>query len=206
MSLEPVVRISALEHFVYCPRQCALVHGDQVWFDNKHIVRGERSHRRADSGQRTQGRGRRTLRSIPLWSEKLGLSGRADAVEFYGDGAVRPVEYKSGRRHGEAADLQVCAQGMCLEEMLGIDIPEGFVWHGGPRRRHKVLFDDELRGKVKAAVCSIRAQLLSGRLPSASYDERCVECQLRPHCLPDVSESPQRVEKYMRECVFSCVR
>ena len=127
MSAELVVPISAIEHFVYCPRQCALIHCDGVWNDNAHTVRGTRAHRRVDSGQHRRERGRQVLRAIPLWSEALGLSGRADAVEME-RGAVRPVEYKSGVRHGAAADLQLCAQAMCLEEMLDVAIPHG---HGG---------------------------------------------------------------------------
>ena len=134
MTPEPVVQISAIEHFVYCPRQCALIHCDGVWSDNAHTVRGSRAHRRVDSGEHRQERGRQVLRAIPLWSEELGLSGRADAVEVEGD-AVRPVEYKAGVRHGSAADLQLCAQALCLEEMLDVEIPHGYVWYGGPRRR-----------------------------------------------------------------------
>ena len=114
MTDEPIVAISAIEHFVYCPRQCALIHCDGVWSDNAHTVRGSRTHRRVDTGHHRRERGRLVLRAIPLWSETLGLSGRADAVEIE-RGAVRPVEYKSGVRHGSAADLQLCAQALCLE-------------------------------------------------------------------------------------------
>jgi len=117
MNIEPVVPISAIEHFAYCPRQCALIHCDGVWNDNEHTVGGTRAHRRVDSGEHRRERGRMVLRSIPLWSESLGLSGRADAVEM-ADNAVVPVEYKAGVRHGNAADLQLCAQALCLEEML----------------------------------------------------------------------------------------
>ena len=109
-----VIPISAIEHFVYCPRQCALIHCDGVWADNAHTVRGSRAHRRVNSGKARRERGKLVLRAIPLWSEELGLTGRADAVELDGD-VVRPVEYKSGVPHGTAADLQVCAQAMCLE-------------------------------------------------------------------------------------------
>ena len=107
----PVIAISAIEHFAYCPRQCALIHCDGVWADNSHTVQGSRAHRRVDSGQHRRERGRLVLRAIPLWSESLGLSGRADAVEIE-SGSVRPVEYKSGVPHGSAADLQLCAQAL----------------------------------------------------------------------------------------------
>ncbi|MYA08505.1 MAG: CRISPR-associated protein Cas4 [Holophagales bacterium] len=203
MNDAPIVPISAIEHFVYCPRQCALIHGDGVWADNAHTVRGSRSHRRVDSGQHRQERGRYVLRAIPLWSEALGLSGRADAVELE-RGAVRPVEYKSGVRHGLAADLQLCAQALCLEEMLGVDVPEGAVWYGGPRRRVHVEFTPALRGQAAEIVQQIREQLVVAVLPEAPNDQRCKECQLQYHCLPDVVAAPIRVERYVARHVFRC--
>lgn len=200
--LEPVVLISALEHYEYCARQCALIHGDGVWMDNVHTVRGRHAHRRVDSGEHRRERGVRTLRSIPLWSEALGLSGRADVVEVR-DGAVYPVEHKSGVRHGRAADLQVCAQAMCLEEMLQVDIPSGFVWYGGPRRRQAVTFDEALRGAVREVISAIRSQILSGELPDAPADSRCDECQLEPHCLPhDTASAEQIAERTAKELLL----
>ena len=203
MSAGIIVPISAIEHFVYCPRQCALIHCDGVWADNAHTVRGSRSHRRVDSGQHRQERGRYVLRAIPLWSESLGLSGRADAVELE-EGTVRPVEYKSGVRHGSAADLQLCAQALCLEEMLGVDVPDGSVWYGGPRRRVRVEFTSALRGQVVEVVQRIREQLVVGVLPEAPNDDRCQECQLQHHCLPGVVAAPARVERYVAKSVFGC--
>ena len=203
MTPEPVIPISAIEHFAYCPRQCALIHCDGVWSDNVHTVRGTRAHRRVDSGQHRTERDRRVLRGIPLWSESLGLSGRADVVEMDGD-AVRPVEYKSGIRHGIAADLQLCAQGLCLEEMLGIDVPLGSIWYGGPRRRVEVEFTDTLRTRMMVAIDAIREQLLTGVLPDAVNDERCTECQLLHHCLPGVTNSTRKVRGYMSDVVFGC--
>ena len=203
MSDSPIVPISAIEHFVYCPRQCALIHSDGVWADNAHTVRGSRSHRRVDSGRHRQERGRYVLRSIPLWSEALGLSGRADAVELE-QGAVRPVEYKSGVRHGSAADLQLCAQALCLEEMLGVDVTKGSVWYGGPRRRIHVEFTRTLRGEVVDVVHQIREQLVVAALPEAPNDQRCKECQLQHNCLPDVVAVPARIERYVAKHVFRC--
>jgi len=204
VSPEPIVRISAIEHFVYCQRQCALIHGDGVWSDNQHTVQGQRAHRRVDSGEHRQERGRQVLRAIPLWSEALGLSGRADVIEIEQDGAVRPVEYKSGVRHGSAADLQLCAQALCLEEMLEVEIPFGFVWYGGPRRRERVVFTPGLREEVRVVIQIIREQLIAGVLPEAPNDRRCTECQLRHHCLPEVTSAPGRVTRYLREVVFAC--
>ena len=204
MSTEPVVAISAIEHFAYCPRQCALIHCDGVWSDNEHTVLGSRKHRRVDSGAHRRERGRMVLRSIPLWSEALGLSGRADAVEIDDDNGVHPVEYKAGVRHGNAADLQLCAQAMCLEEMLDVEIPNGHVWYGGPRRRTKVAFTAHLREEVQRVVEEIRRQILAGILPEAVDDERCNECQLLNYCLPGLSCTPKKVQRYMTDVVFRC--
>ena len=198
-----VIPISAIEHYVYCPRQCALIHCDGVWSDNAHTVRGSHAHRRVDSGRHRRERGRQVLRAIPLWSERLGLSGRADAVEM-DQGKVWPVEYKAGVRHGMAADMQLCAQAMCLEEMLCVDIPLGYVWYGGPRRRGQVDFTSSLRCEVEAIIDDIRRQLVAASLPEAPNDARCAECQLQNHCLPGLTSAPQRVSRYMTAAVFRC--
>ena len=202
MITEPVVLISALEHFVYCERQCALIHGDGVWMDNAHTVRGSHAHRRVDSGRHRRERGVLTLRSIPLWSEALGLSGRADTVEF-NDGAVYPVEHKSGVRHGKAAELQVCAQAMCLEEMMRVEIPVAYVWYGGPRRRQRVLLDSALRaGCGRDGGLDPQSKLLSGELPAAPNDARCEECQLEPHCLPHATATAVRIAELASEALL----
>ena len=199
----PVIAISAIEHFAYCPRQCALIHCDGVWADNAHTVQGSRAHRRVDSGQHRQERGQMVLRAIPLWSEILGLCGRADAVEMQ-SGVVRPVEYKSGTRHGLAAELQLCAQAICLEEMLDVEIPDGDIWYGGPRRRSRIVFSAALRSEVHRVVEEIRRQILAGVLPEALNDQRCAACQLLNHCLPGVTSTPQRVSRYVKNVVFEC--
>ena len=202
---QPLVALRALEHHTYCERQCALIHGDKVWFDNEHTTKGLRAHRRVDSGESSDRRGHRVLRSIPLWSERLGLTGRADVVEVHDDGTVIPVEYKAGRRHGLAGDLQLCAQALCLEEMLGLRVSFGFLWLGGPRRRSRVEFNDELRALTEEAVLGIRANLNSSQLPPAPNDSRCIECQLLHYCLPDVvaAESAALVVQTDRE-LYRC--
>ena len=201
---EIVVPISAIEHYEYCARQCALIHVDGVWSDNQHTVRGQHDHRRVDSGIHRRERGVLVLRAIPLWSETLGLSGRADVVEFAA-GAVRPVEYKAGTRHGRTADLQVCAQALCLEEMLGLEVPHGYVWYGATRRRSRVNFTATLRASVLDIVKSIRDQMRSGELPTAPNDARCPECQLLHHCLPEISDGRDRSTGFLRREVFRCV-
>lgn len=200
---EPVVLISAIEHFAYCPRQCALIYCDGMWSDNAHTVYGKRAHRRVDSGKHRKERGKQILRSIPLWSETLGLSGRADAVEI-SDEVVCPVEYKSGSAHGKTADLQLCAQALCLEEMLTVEISHGFLWFTSPRRRVKVHFTASLREEVQDIIVEIRTQIMKGELPQAPNDARCKHCQFLHHCLPEVTSSPHKVKKYIAEQVFGC--
>lgn len=204
MTPEPVVAISALEHHAYCPRQCALIHVDGVWADNVHVVRGQRGHRRADGGEHRTERGRRVLRSVPLWSESYGLTGRADIVELHDDGRLVPVEYKIGRRHGLAAHLQLAAQALCLEEMTGTTVPVGGIWFSASRRREEVAMDNVLRQLTTAAIDAVRANLSATRLPPAPNDNRCKECQLLGHCLPDVVAQPDMVDRYMREVLW-CV-
>ena len=196
---EPIVAISAIEHHSYCPRQCALIHVDGIWADNPHTIRGHRAHKRVDNPNMSRvERGHQVLRSVPLWSEEHGLTGRADVIEIYPDGRVCPVEHKAGIQHGDAANLQLSAQAICLEEMLDIDISEGFVWYGGTRRRIRVSIDPQLRNKTIQAINEIRTYLCLGLLPVAPNDQRCVSCQLLHHCLPGVVTSPSTIMSYLR--------
>ena len=204
INTEPVVQIAAIEHYSYCPRQCALIYGDTIWAENSHTIRGTRAHRRADDPEasRTE-RGHQMLRSVPLWSEQYGLAGRSDIVELHPSGVVYPVEYKTGVRHGVAADLQLCAQAICLEEMLGVSITKGAVWYGRTRRRHPVRFTEVLRAQTLEIVEIIRAQIISGSLPKAVNDSRCSQCQLVNHCLPEVVSRPLRIKRYFTKTLFA---
>lgn len=199
MIVEPVVQVGALEHHQYCPRQCALIHVDGVWSDNVHVVRGGYGHRRVDSGEHRTERGRRVLRSVPVWSEQLGLTGRADAVEVHDDGRIVPVEYKIG----SAAHVQLTAQALCLEEMTGRDVPTGALWFSAVRRREEVSIDDRLRRRTVAAIDEVRAMFAASRLPLAPNDHRCSECQLLGHCLPGVVADPGAVAAYVQEVMCS---
>lgn len=194
--IEPVIPIHALEHLAYCERQAAIVHVEGFWRDNEHTVRGVRGHRRVDEGPARSERGRQVLRGVALWSERFGLSGRADAVEIDGD-AVWPVEYKSGVRHGRAAEVQMCAQALCLEEMLGTTIRAGYVWYAGHRRRQEVPVDRELRQLTVNAIDRMRSLFGPGPLPPAPNDRRCNECQVRGYCLPSIVAEPKRVAEYV---------
>lgn len=191
--------LSALEHHGYCPRQAALIHVDGLWADNRHTIRGVAGHRRADHPATRLERGRRVARAVPVWSERHGLTGRCDAVEILPDGSIAPVEYKIGARHRAAADLQLCGQALCLEEMLGVPVPVGFVWYARPRRRDRVAIDDDLRRATLEAIVALRIAMESDRLPDAPADQRCRSCQLAPICLPDVVSNDRIVDDYLKD-------
>jgi CRISPR-associated exonuclease Cas4 len=186
------VPISAIEHYSYCPRQCALIHVEQTYDENLFTLRGRLIHERVDAGDDSVTRGVRVLRGIPLWCERLGLRGKADLVEFRPEGPY-PVEYKSGRRHGVHADLQLCAQALCLEEMLGVSVPRGAIFYHALRRRHELVLDAELRARTEAAVAAIREMLRTQSLPRAPNDERCPKCSLLNACMPAVVGEPARL-------------
>lgn len=200
----PSIPISALQHYMYCARQCALILVDGVWMDNRHTVRGQQGHRRSDRPSRRMERGRTVVRSVPVWSERLSLVGRADVVEVHANGRLVPGEIKMGRRHGITADVQLCAIAFCLEEMLGVAVTEGFIWYGGPRRRVLVRLDHGLRAMTMDAIVAVKDLLKSPRLPPAHDDRRCQECQLQPHCLPTVVAEPTSVLRYLDRYVRSC--
>jgi CRISPR-associated exonuclease Cas4 len=186
--LEPVV-LSSLEHYSYCPRQCALIHAEQVFDENIYTLRGRAVHERVDKGETTFEDGVRVERALPLWSRRLGLVGKADVVEFYGD-VPYPVEYKHGpHRKKEHDDLQVCAQGLCLEEMLGKPVPKGAIFYHSSHKRREVVFDQRLREKVESAIAGIRKILQAEKLPQAANDARCKNCSLYESCMPFTAEN-----------------
>ncbi len=180
-----IVMISALEHYSYCPRQCALIHVEQVFDENLYTLRGRRVHERTDNPESRLEDGMTVERGLPLFSERLGLVGKGDVVEFYPDGTPYPVEYKSGgRRQQLHDDLQLCAQAMCLEEMLGKDVLGGAIYHYASRRRREVVFDDELRSTTEETVRKVRELLVTATVPPPVADARCPKCSLFDACMP----------------------
>lgn len=179
------IAISALQHWCYCPRQCALIHQEQAFADNVHTARGHAVHRLVDLPGDAVKSGIRIERALPLWSERLGLIGRADLVEVHPDGTRFPVEFKHGRRRRALHDdLQLAAQALCLEEMLGRPVPKGAIYHASSRRRREVDITPALREKVAAAVAAVRAMLAAERLPAPANDARCPACSLIEICQP----------------------
>ena len=180
------IMISALEHYSYCPRQCALIHVEQAFADNVHTRRGDAVHARVDQPGYESLPGIRVERALPLRSERLGLVGKADVVEFHAGGVPYPVEYKHGRkRQASHDDLQLTAQAMCLEEMTGKRVEFGAIYHHSSRRRREVRITEALRRQVEETVAAIRGLLRSGKLPPAVNDARCKECSLKDLCQPE---------------------
>lgn len=186
------VPISALEHYAYCPRQCALIHVEQTFEENLYTIRGGLVHERVVSGESSRVGDTRILRSVPLWSERLGLIGKADVVEMRPEGPY-PVEYKVGRKRSPPAEVQLCAQALCLEEMLDVEVPRGAVFYAGVRRRREVIFDEPLRRATTETVEAVRFMLQLLEMPEAPNDERCRRCSLIHSCLPGVVSDPQRL-------------
>lgn len=188
-----MVPLSALQHYVYCPRQCALIHVEQVWDENVYTLRGNRAHERVDGGGGASRDGVRTEYALPLFNDRLGLVGKADVVEFHADGTPFPVEHKVGKRSKGAlarrADaVQLCAQGLCLEEMVGRPVPAGALFYAASRRRLDVPFDAALRSEVEQVAAAVRALLAERRLPKPTADARCRQCSLIETCMPFITE------------------
>lgn len=193
-----LVMISALEHWSYCPRQCALIHLEQTFDENLYTLRGQALHKRVDEVESDVVDGVRVERAVPLWSKRLGLIGKADVVEFHGE-TPYPVEYKHGpRREREYDDLQVCAQAICLEEMTGLSVPRGAIYHHSSRRRREVVFDEYMRARVAETVAAIRAMLSEMTLPEPVNDKRCERCSLQESCMPSVIVEQRRAQALLR--------
>jgi CRISPR-associated exonuclease Cas4 len=200
--LDEAIPISALQHYSYCPRQCALIHVEQAWDENVYTLRGRVVHEQVDTPESRAEGEVRVERALPLYSRRLGLVGRADVVEFLPDGAPFPVEYKHGpRRARQHDDLQVAAQAMCLEEMLGRPVPRGAVFHHSSRRRREVAITATLRATVEDMVPKIREMLASGRLPPPVADERCKECSLLDLCQPKLIAGAARL-RVLRQTLY----
>lgn len=180
--------ISALEHYSYCPRQFALIHMEQVYEENVYTMRGNAVHKKVHESDWETLDGGRIERGLPLWNARLGLVGKSDVVEFLGE-IPYPIEYKHGyKREKEHDDVQLCAQALCLEEMLGLDVPCGAIYHHSSRRRREVVFTPECREKTESIVSAIRVLLASGQLPPALNDHHCHNCSLKNSCIPEIAD------------------
>lgn len=193
------IMLSALQHYMFCPRQCALIHLEQQWAENRYTAEGQVLHERADSNKSDTSGDMRIVRTLPLCSYRLGLTGQADVVEFHDDGTVYPVEYKRGKPKKNRCDaVQLCAQALCLEEMLNLPIAEGALFYGKRRRRTVVAFDDALRSITQQVIQQVHRLFIDGATPTASYEPKCDNCSLLNICLPKSCAKGRSVKRYMQ--------
>lgn len=204
---DQLLPISALQHLLFCERQCALIHVERLWAENRLTVEGGQLHRKAHDpkkGPHTRA-GVRSARGLQLVSYRLGLFGVADVVEFASPDAHQPplpIEYKRGRPKKHDADLvQLCAQAMCLEEMLDLDAPivAGAIFYGQTRRRLDVPFDNSLRDKTRAAAARFHEIIRTGVTPTARREKKCDRCSLLNLCLPEALRPRKTPTAYLRQ-------
>jgi CRISPR-associated exonuclease Cas4 len=201
---ELLVPISALEHWSFCRRQCGLIHVEGLWVENRLTVEGTHLHELVDLPGLEQRPGLRKARALPLRCDRLSLVGRADMVVFFSDpaypdgGRPYPVEYKRGAKTDfRHAELQLCAQALCLEEMLGVPVANGAIYFGRSRRRREVSFDSALRTETVAAALGIATMLRSLRTPPPEAGPKCEQCSLRSVCVPGLPNQAV-VDAYIR--------
>lgn len=194
--------LSGIQHFCFCRRQWALIHIEQQWEENYHTVAGNIMHNRAHDESLVEKRGNKlTVRGMRVASPRLGISGQCDVVEFLkaeegitltgyeGQWSVCPVEYKKGeKKEGQEDCLQLCAQAMCLEEMLLTEIPKGYLYYGKTRHREEVVFTSELRSEVESLVDEMHQLFSRGYTPKVKYSARCKACSLVNLCLPKLQK------------------
>ena len=196
--------LSALQHYLYCPRQCALIHVERLWAENRETAEGRILHERADQPAVEQRHGVRTVTAMPIAAPELGIAGIADVVEFHADATGElpyPVEYKRGRPKAHQADeVQLCAQALCLEAMFDCHVQEGALYYGKTRRRQGVTFDTELRRLTQGTITATCQLLTDGRTPIAVYDaKRCDACSLIDLCQPRLLARAGSIQRWLEK-------
>ncbi len=196
---DALIPLSALQHYLFCPRQCALIHVEQQWAEDAATAEGRLLHERVDAGGAESRPAVKVAHALALRSLSLGVTGKADAVEFRGKPAKPfPVEYKRGKPKAHRADeVQLCAQAICLEEMFGVSVPEGALFYGMPRRRTPVAFDAELRALTARVAAETRAMLQAALTPPPRKMPACRRCSLETLCAPARLEKPPRVDRWL---------
>lgn len=196
-----LVPVSALQHYLFCPRQCALIHVERIWVEDGATAEGRLLHERVDEGKPDRRRGVRTVCGLTIRSLGLGVTGKADAVEFHGFGTAArpyPIEYKRGRPKAHRADeVQLCAQAICLEEMFEQSVPEGALFYGQTRRRLAISFDAELRALTAGVAAQVRAMILESQTPPPVHKSACKRCSLVSVCRPKRMERPPSVARWL---------
>jgi CRISPR-associated exonuclease Cas4 len=202
---DDLLPISALQHLVFCERQCALIHVEQAWDENRFTAEGRIMHERVhEVGEESRGNVR-IARGVSLRSLRLGLIGKADVVEFHREEGGKwrpfPVEHKRGKPKPDESDkIQLCAQALCLEEMLGADVPSGALFYGRTRHRLDVGFDEALRKETERAAEQLHELIGSGITPKPVYNtKKCNSCSLMDRCLPQVLWKKRTVRGYLTQ-------
>ena len=196
------IMISALQHYVYCPRQCGLTHVDDVWQENLFTTRGNIMHEKVDTDTYETRGTKKTVRGLHIHSFKFGITGRCDVVEFIdtkqGEEII-PVEFKSGEPKEDISDkVQLCAQVFCLEEMLNTNISRGAFFYGKIRRRNIVEIDSDLRFQTKNIINSVREIVSKKIVPQAEYSSKCRNCSLEDFCQPKAMNK-RKLTNYIKE-------
>ena len=200
---DELLQLSGLQHFLFCRRQWALIHIENIWSENYRTMDGDVMHQRAHSEMLTEKRGDTVItRGMAVVSRSLGVSGQCDVVEFKkSEVGVNifgwdekwlpfPVEYKRGQpKDGNFDAAQICCQAMCLEEMLLCRIPSGALYYGETRRRTDVMFDEELRGEVTAALEEMHQLYIRGYTPKVKPQKGCSACSIKEQCLPSLTRT-----------------
>ncbi|MDI6727137.1 MAG: CRISPR-associated protein Cas4 [Smithellaceae bacterium] len=202
-SPEDIIQLSALQHMVFCPRQCALIHIEQIWTESGRTAEGRIMHERVHEENHESRGDVRIDYGVSLRSLRLGLIGKADVVEFHrqptGSWLPCPVEYKRGKPKVDDCDkVQLCAQAICLEEMLAVMITEGALFYGQTRHRLDVAFDEALRSETEETARQVHDLIAAGRTPPPVYEKRCESCSLVAECLPKTLQKRRPVKSYLR--------
>jgi CRISPR-associated exonuclease Cas4 len=194
-----LIPLSALNHFLYCSRRAALIHIEGIFEDNHHTLEGIIAHEHADLAGYEIAKGAKLLRALPVFSKRLGLSGKCDIVEQCADGSLFPVEYKkSKRRKFDNDDVQLCAQALCLEEMFGRRIERGAIFHAASKRRREIDFDAPLRALTETTVADLHCMMEARTVPAAVLKPQCQECSLYEICVPELTSLPSRVHRSLK--------
>jgi len=198
-------QLSAIQHFVFCKRQCALIHIEQLWTENIFTAEGRIMHENAHKERFETRDGVRIERGVPLISKKLGLNGKADVVEFHKISNSKnwlpfPVEYKHGKPKPDNCDtIQLCAQALCLEEMMNTKIQSGTIYYGKTHHRLDVEFTQELRKETEETANHLREFIKAGQTPMAEYSKKCDSCSLKEVCMPKTIQQNLSVNMYLKE-------
>lgn len=203
-SEEEYLHLNGLQHLCFCPRQCALIYVENQWHENFFTASGRVQHEKVHSGIGESRRVVRTERDLKIASRLLGVTGQTDAVEFYSDGKVIPVEYKHGEPKEDSCDeVQLCAQAICLEEMIGCRIDEGALFYFKVRKRVPVRITDELRAETTELAERFHQLVECGETPPAEYRRKCESCSFIDECFPESAGRNKSVDIYLKRRIQS---